>query len=46
MRRCAKKGSVRDCNDCGKFRYFPFTRVPPMPKALDFSKYEEDAFSL
>lgn len=46
MMLCAKKGIVRDCNDCGKFRYDPFKRVPPKPKALDFSKYEEDDFSL
>lgn len=43
---CAKKGVVEPCGDCRKFRYDPFKRVPPKPKALDFSKYEEDDFSL
>lgn len=43
---CAKKGIVFPCEDCRKFRYDPFKRVPSKPKALDFSKYEEDDFSL
>lgn len=43
---CAKKGIVPRCDDCRKFRYDPFKRVPPKPQALDFSKYEEDDFSL
>ena len=46
MMLCAKKGIVQPCDDCRKFRYDPFKRVPPNPKALDFSKYEEDDFSL
>lgn len=46
MMLCAKKGIVQLCDDCRKFRYDPFKRVPPKPKALDFSKYEEDDFSL
>ena len=46
MMLCAKKGIVQPCDDCRKFRYDPFKRVPPKPKALDFSKYEEDDFSL
>ena len=46
MMLCAKKGIVQPCVDCRKFRYDPFKRVPPKPKALDFSKYEEDDFSL
>ena len=46
MMLCAKKGIVHPCDDCRKFRYDPFKRVPPKPKALDFSKYEEDDFSL
>jgi hypothetical protein len=43
---CAKKGIVAVCDDCRKFRYDPFRRVPAKPKALDFSKYDEDDFSL
>ena len=43
---CTKKGVVPMYSACRKFRYDPFKRVPPRPKALDFSKYEEDNFSL
>ncbi len=43
---CAKKGIVIPTDDCRKFRYDPFKRVPAKPKALDFSKYDEDDFSL
>ena len=46
MMLCAKKGIVPVCDDCRKFRYDPFKRVPPKSKAMDFSKYEEDDFSL
>ena len=46
MMLCAKKGIVPVCGDCRKFRYDPFRRVPPKPKALDFSKYDDDDFSL
>ena len=46
MMLCAKKGIVPTCDDCRKFRYDPFKRVPPKPKALDFSKYAEADFSL
>ena len=43
---CTKKGVVPMDSACRKFRYDPFKRVPPRPKALDFSKNEEDNFSL
>ncbi len=46
MMLCAKKGIVVISEDCRKFRYDPFKRIPAKPKALDFSKYEEDDFSL
>lgn len=46
MMLCAKKGIVPHCGDCRKFRYDPFKRVPPKPKAMDFTKYDEDDFSL
>lgn len=46
MMLCAKKGIVAICGDCRKFRYDPFRRVPAKPKALDFSKYDGDDFSL
>lgn len=43
---CKKRGVVSMESACRKFRYDPFKRVPPRPKAPDFSKYEEDDFSL
>ena len=43
---CAKKGVVTPDSDCRKFRYDPFKRVPSKPRALDFSKYDQDDFSL
>ena len=46
MMLCAKKGIVLPSDDCRKFRYDPFKRIPPKPKAMDCSKYEEDDFSL
>ena len=46
MMLCAKKGIVPVCDGCRKFRYDPFRRVPTKPRALDFSKHEQDDFSL
>ena len=46
MMLCAKKGIVPVCDDCRKFRYDPFKRVPPKRMALYFSKSEEEDFSL
>lgn len=43
---CTKRGVVSAGGACRKFRYDPFKRVPPRPKAPDFSRYEEDDFSL
>lgn len=43
---CTKRGVVSADSACRKFRYDPFKRVPPRPKAVDFKKYEEDDFSL
>lgn len=43
---CAKKGIVKCDGACWRFRYDPFKRIPSKPKALDFSKYDEDDFSL
>lgn len=43
---CAKKG-VRSIEDaCRKFRYDPCKRIPRKAKALDFTKYEKEDFSL
>lgn len=43
---CTKHGVVSMYYECRKFVYDPFKRIPSRPKAPDFSKYEEDDFSL
>ena len=43
---CSKRGIVADSCACRKFRYDPCKRVPKKAKALDFSKYDEEDFSL
>ena len=41
-----KKGVVSTEGSCRKFEYDPCKRVPVKPKALDFSKYDEQDYSL
>lgn len=43
---CTKHGVVSVFYQCRKFIYNPFKRLPLRPKSLDFSKYEQDDFSL
>ena len=43
---CAKRGVVSPGNHCRKFRYDPLKRVPPRPKAPDFSQFQNADFSL
>lgn len=43
---CIKKGIVSSDGGCRKFAYDPCKRIPSRPKALDFSKYDEEDFSL
>ena len=43
---CAKKGLVSQDGKCMRFCYDPIKRIPVKPKALDFSKYSSDDFSL
>lgn len=43
---CSKKGIVSCDGKCMSFRYDPVKRIPPKPKALDFSKYNQEDFSL
>lgn len=43
---CIKKGVVSVSGKCRKFSYDPIKRVPSKPKALDFSKYDTEDFSL
>ena len=43
---CSKKGLLQEDISCRRFRYDPLKRVPPRRKALDFSKYDQEDFSL
>lgn len=43
---CTKRGVKSVEDQCRKFKYDPCKRVPMKAKALDFSKYEEEDFSL
>lgn len=43
---CSKKGMRSAEEKCFRFRYDPCKRIPPKAKALDFSKYQEEDFSL
>lgn len=43
---CCKKGIRSAENYCWRFRYDPCKRIPPKIRALDFSKYNADDFSL
>lgn len=43
---CAKKGMKTPEDKCRKFKYDPLKRIPSKAKALDFSKYDEQDFSL
>lgn len=43
---CAKKGIKAPEDKCWKFLYDPTKRIPFKAKAVDFSKYEENDFSL
>ena len=43
---CAKKGVVPGEGGCRKFRYDPCKRIPLKAKTPDFSKYNEEDFSL
>lgn len=43
---CTKKGTMPTDGQCRKFRYAPCKRIPVKAKALDFSKYDQEDFSL
>lgn len=43
---CSKKGVQSADFKCFWFRYDPYKRIPKKAKALDFSKYDEEDFSL
>ena len=43
---CSKKGPVSPVEKCICFRYDPFKRIPVKVKALDFSKYDREDYTL
>jgi hypothetical protein len=43
---CVKKGIRSAAGKCWRFRYDPCKRIPARPKALDFTKYDREDFSL
>lgn len=43
---CSKKGTKTEFDKCRKFKYDPCKRIPRKAKALDFSKYEKEDYSL
>lgn len=43
---CVKKGIRNPDDKCWRFQYDPCKRIPKKSKALDFSKYKEEDFSL
>jgi len=43
---CTKRGVMAITCQCAKFSYDPCKRIPGKPKALDFSKYDHEDYSL
>lgn len=43
---CTKKGLRTQEDKCWRFRYDPCKRIPKKAKALDFSKYDQEDYSL
>lgn len=43
---CMKKGIRPIYSSCWRFKYDPCKRIPSSAKALDFSKYDKEDFSL
>jgi hypothetical protein len=43
---CAKKGCKTIDDKCRRFKYDPCKRIPPKAKALDFSRYDQEDYSL
>lgn len=43
---CSKKGMKTAEDKCRRFKYDPCKRIPPKAKALDFSRYNDEDFSL
>ena len=43
---CAKRGIQKPEDRCFRFKYDPLKRIPCKMKALDFSKYDKEDYSL
>ena len=43
---CMKKGLKRQEDSCRKFKYDPCKRIPAKQKPLDFTRYEQEDFTL
>lgn len=43
---CSKKGMMPITGKCRKFQYDPCKRIPAKAKTLDFSKYDQEDYSL
>lgn len=43
---CIKRGVMPTDGSCRKFSYDPCKRIPGKARALDFTKYENEDFSL
>ncbi|MBE6943523.1 MAG: hypothetical protein E7453_04590 [Ruminococcaceae bacterium] len=43
---CLKRNDQAAVRPCFRFKYDPCKRIPPRPKAPDFSAYDKDDFSL
>lgn len=43
---CTKRGMRNALQSCLKFTYDPCKRVPPKMKASDFSKYDDEDFTM
>lgn len=43
---CSRKGMKTVEDKCWKFKYDPCKRIPLKAKPLDFSKYEDEDYSL
>lgn len=43
---CAKRGIMPENGKCMGFRYDPCKRIPRKAKAMDFSKYDREDYSL
>lgn len=43
---CSRKGLRMPQDKCLRFRYDPCKRIPKKAKALDFSKYDQEDYTL